>query len=261
VRTVAIAENSDGVNLLRVKGGASPKALFSLVNGWITQKKTINARPGTVFAAAAPPFTVGGVGFENKIHVFAETPVASIDPLVVVDVLRHPTGGAARLKLIHKAFPFLGRLYVVAEFTDGVVKHYWLENPVAWSASKAYAVGSVVRPVTASGFYYENKTPVSYPAWQASTEVAIADKRQPTTVNGFVYTVTAVGGPAPHKTGNTEPVWPTTVGATVVERLYSTETPVPPGSPTPDPGTDGGGRGGTGDEYGPFPTTHPGMQF
>ena len=257
-RPFPIAEQSDGINLLRSKGGASPRALFDLKNGYVTSKKTINAKPGSVNVASAPG-TKGGVGFENKIHVFAATPVVVSDPLIVVNVLRHPTGGAAGLLKIHRAFAYLGRLYVVAEFTDGVVQHYWLEAPSAWQANTAMAYGARVQPMTANGYYYELATVNSFPAWQANTEVAIGSVKQPTTANGFKYTVTATTGTAPIRTGNTEPAWPTVDGATVVERRWVTDEQVVPGSDTTSgEGSPIGGAGGGGQmtEYEPFPPTH-----
>lgn len=255
MRAVPIHNQSEGINLLRSKGGSSPDALFDLVNGWVTPKRTINARPGSVNEASAPG-TVGGVGFEDKIHVFAATPVSVSDPLIVVNVLRHPTGGAAGLLKIHRAFPFFGRLYVVAEFTDGVVQHYWLEKPNAWEASKQYAYKSLIQPPTATGYFYENITLDATPAWQSGIEVTVGEFRQPRVSNGFKYELMSATGPAPARTSNTEPTWPTVDGATVTERLYVTDGSAPPGgtTTTPPPGDGGGGGGGsTGDEYGPFP--------
>lgn len=255
MRTVAVAADSEGINLLRSKGGVSPKALFDLTNGWVTSKKTINARPGSVPQFTAPAGTVGGVGFENKIHTFAAVPTASSDPGVVVDVLRHPTGGAAALAKIHYATPYLGRLYVVAEFTDGVINHYWVETPAAWKAATTYPVGSVVQPSTATGFFYENETSDAALAWQASTVVVLADQRQPTTVNGFRYVVSASTGVAPLKTSSVEPTWPVVNGGTVIERHFYTEyAPTPPGTTTPKGTGPGGDTGGTGpSEYAPYP--------
>lgn len=256
-RIVQLAQQVDGINLMRSKGGASPGSLFDLKNGWVTSKRTIKARPGTVKDVTFPAETVGVVGFENKFHTFTHLPyIGTLNPLVVVNILRHPTGGSAALKRIHRAAPFLGRLYVVAEFTDGVVQHYWIEAPTAWAASTAHTFGAVVQPTTATGFYYELKTASTVPAWQANTETVVGDIRQPRVANGFKYTASAVTGTAPIRTGNTEPVWPTVAGATVTERRYVTEAQVPPGSTTPtDPatGTPQGGGGGTNTEYGPFP--------
>lgn len=255
MRAVPIHNQSEGINLLRSKGGSSPDALFDLVNGWVTPKRTINARPGSVNEASAPG-TVGGVGFENKIHVFAATPVSVASPLIVVNVLRHPTGGAAGLLKVHRAFPFFGRLYVVAEFTDGVVQHYWLEKPDAWAANKQYSHKSLIQPTTATGYFYENLTIDATQAWQAGVEVAVGQFRQPRVANGFKYELTSATGPTPIRTSNAEPVWPTVDGATVKERRYVTAAAAPPGGTTTTTTTTstGGGTGGsTGGEYAPFP--------
>lgn len=262
-RIVQLAQQVDGINLMRSKGGASLGSLFDLKNGWVTSKRTIKARPGTVKDVTFPAETVGVVGFENKFHTFTHLPyIGTLNPLVVVNILRHPTGGGAALSRIHRAAPFLGRLYVVAEFTDGVVQHYWIESPTAWAASTAYQFGAVVQPTTATGFYYELKTASTVAAWQANTETVVGEVRQPRVANGFKYTATSVTGTAPIRTGNTEPTWPTTNGATVVERRFVTAAQVPPGSATPtDPGTTPtpGGGGGGGGEYSPFPPeTGPG---
>lgn len=218
MRPFALAEQSEGINLLRSKGGASPRALFDLKNGWVTAKRTINARPGAGDPiAAAPAGTVGGLSLEGKIIVFAATPVASADPNVEVRVLRHPTGGAAALSAVHYAAPLLGRLYVVAEFADGVVKHYWLQQQANWSASTVYTFGKVVTaPGDDNGFVYEITAPLAGTGWAADTETALNDEVHPSTPNGFKYRATSVTG-SPCRTSDAEPNWPTTEGATVTE--------------------------------------------
>lgn len=217
MRPFPIADQSDGINLLRSKGGASPKGLFDLQNGWVTQKKTINARPGCGDPyAVAPTGTKGGVGFENKIHTFASSVVANSDPLVVVNVLKHPTGGAAALSTIHRAFPVLGRLYVVAEFADGVVQHYWLQRQTAWAPSTIYQFGKVVSPPADNGFVYEITNASVLLPWAADTEYALNAEVLPTVANGFKYKATTVVG-SPARSGTVEPTWPTTESATVLE--------------------------------------------
>lgn len=255
-RIVQLAQQVDGINLMRAKGGASPSSLFDLKNGWVTSKRTIKARPGSVNEVTFPADTIGVVGFENKFHTFTHLPyVGTLNPRVVVNVLRHPTGSSSPLARIHRAFPFLGRMYVVAEFADGVVKHYWIEAPAAWGASTTYGFGSVVQPTTVSGFYYEIKTASTGTAWQANTEVIVGTIRYPTVANGFRYVATAVTGTAPIRTGNTEPTWPTVAGGTVVERRFVTADQQPPGGGGTTGGTTTppGGGGGTNPEYSPFP--------
>lgn len=57
------------------------------------------------------------------------------------------------------------------------------------------------------------KVNVTYTAWQASHNYAIDEIVIPTVDNGFYYTVTTDSG----SSSGTEPVWPTTVGATIVD--------------------------------------------
>lgn len=251
MRAIPLADQSEGINLLRSKGGASPQGLFDLVNGWVTPKRTINARPGTVAAASFPSGTKGVVGFENKFHTFASNPATvSDDPNVVVHILRRSDGSASALTKVHRAFPFLGRLYVVAEYADGAVRHFWLELPVTWSANKVYAFGQKVLPTTNAGFYYAIEGVSAVAAWQENSVVVVGDFKQPKITNNFKYELTAGTGPSgfPLRTSETEPTWPTTDGATVIERRFVTSITKPPGSGTPTGGGDGGSSAL--DEYG-----------
>ena len=246
-----LAEQVDGMSTLRVKGGASSKGLQLLKNGWITSARTMQARPGADFDRTMPVGSHGVIGFADKFHTFSSAPIANSDPVVDVDILLHPTGGAAGIKEIHKAFVYLGRLYVVAEFTDGVVQHYYLEDPSEWTANTGVEEGEAIQPSNPNGYYYENLTASTIPAWQSNVQVAIGQSRQPRTANGMRYTITASTGNPPPYTGNTEPAWPTIVGNTIVERRYVTDNVQnPPGSSTPAPGTGGGGAPG---EYAPYP--------
>lgn len=256
-RAYALASQVDGINLMRSKGGASKASLFDLKNGWVTSKRTIKARPGSVKDLTFPPGTAGVLGFEDLFHTFYHLPyVGSVDPRVRVNIVPHPTLGiffTGTIRKVHRAFPFLGRIYAVIEFTDGKVQHYWLEDPPAWTANTVVGYGSIVRPTVENGRYLENVTLSTVPAWQSNTVVAINDLRQPRIANGFRYKLTSATGTAPYRTSNVEPTWPTTVGATVTERRYITATQIPPGTGI----TTGGGLpplgGGSGPEYGPFP--------
>lgn len=234
MRAFPLAQQTDGINRGRIKGGAAPSSLYDAKNCYVDKNGTLCARPGLVNVKTFPAGTKGVVGFEGKFHTFAATPTASIDPDIVVHVLRHPTGGVAPLLTIHRAFPFLAKLYVVAEFTDNVVQHYWLDVTIAWTALTVKPLGSRVTPVAENGFYYANLTQdLSTDVWTANNEVTVGEFRQPSTPGNFRFEVTAVTGTAPIRTSNTEPTWPTTDGATVVERRYVTESQVDPGSEEP----------------------------
>lgn len=256
-RAFPLARQVKGMSVLRPKGGADVQSLVLLKNGWVTSDGTMQSRPGCVSELDFPAGTVGVLAFEDKFHTFAGAPTAApSDPRVEVDILLHPTAPGTQLKTIHNAFPFLGRLYVVAEFVDGVVQHYWDEDPPNWTDATQVAADAVIQPTVETGYYYENTGVSPAPAWQSNVAVLIGESRQPTVANGFRYEVLTSTGGSP-ATSNTEPSWPSGIGSTVVERRYITDgVQIPPGSsvPTQPPPGQGGG-GGAGGEYSPFPNT------
>lgn len=254
-----------GMNRQRRVGNPSPDDLWDLVNGYVDKRGRIVGRPGLSHpynaagsaraACTFPSGTVGMIRFNGKFHTFHHNSSANGgDSRIVVNVLRHPTGGAATLSAINSVFPFLNRLYVVATFSDDVRKHYWLDEPLAWTATTGIPAEGRVQPTVPSGFYFANIATNSDPAWQANVEVTTGDFKTPTVFTGFKYEATATTGTLP-RTGNTEPTWPTVAGDTVIERRYITESQTPPGDDTPgepppgDPGPPGGGG------YPPFPRT------
>lgn len=260
--TKVLAQQIDGINRMRPKGGATPTGLYDLLNAYVTAKGTIKNRPGTVRHADLPANTAGLVGFQGALHAFSASTAGTFpatDPPVVVHRLRHPTGGSAQLARVHAAFPFLGRLYVVAEFTDGVVRHYYLESPPHWTENQALNVGDRLQPTAANGFYYEVvglAGGAAMPnAWRPNTEVTVGEFRQPSVYNGFKYEIILATGTAPYRTSNHEPVWPEENLATVLERRYITEPQEPPtdepeAPPEPPPPSPPG-------DYGPYPPVRP----
>lgn len=218
-----------GITRLRDKGGASPDALYDLVNGYVTAARTIQCRPGTRIEVAAPEGTKGLVWFGGKYVVFSHQVVASTDALVEVEVICHPTDPALALADIHFAMPFLGYLYVVAEFENGDVRHYWLEKGELWEPNKVYLPGTLVRPATPNGLMYRVESDrAGYTPWAPDVARAEGDVVVPTVDNGFRYVVVEVTG-SQARSGRTEPDWPAVVDATVYEDA-NLPNPYQPGS-------------------------------
>jgi hypothetical protein len=141
--------------------------------------------------------------------------------------LTYPTVSPVPIKEIHYATPFLGYLYVVAEFdttstanTVGNVFHYWVQSASPtdpWEASTDYMIGDVVLPDTPNGlFYVASRLTSPNPVWTAGATHQLNDKVEPTVPNGFYFTATTVVGGNP-VSGQTEPTWPTTDGGVVQE--------------------------------------------
>jgi len=79
---------------------------------------------------------------------------------------------------------------------------------VSWKFEYATADG----PFTGITHSFISIAGVSHPTWQASTAYSLGDYVTPTTLNNFIYECTTAG-----TSGTTEPVWPTTDGATVTD--------------------------------------------
>jgi len=206
-----------GITRLRDKGGASPDSVYDLLNGYVTAARTIACRPGTRIDVELPPATKGLVWFHSHWVAFSHVVTASVDPEVEIEVIRHPTAPETPLQDIHFAMPFLGYLYVVAEFEDGLVRHYWLEKGEPWVAGRIYLPGTLVRPTVDIGIVYRVESDrAGYVPWAPNVARAEGDVVVPTTDNGYRYVVSGVVGSSP-RSGTSEPAWPTNPGETVIE--------------------------------------------
>ena len=225
---------SAGISRLRTKGGAQPDTLYDLLNGYVDASGAISMRPGTVVTHVLPEGTIGLCAFNGGLVVFSHAIIEDMPRGVVCEVLTHPDSPTLPLARIHFAGPFLGYLFVTAEFADGSVHDYWLSRATPWQSQTTYRLGQGVQPTTPNGFTYRAQR-LGDPgqAWAPNVERAVDDVVEPTTPNGFEYVATEVYG-TPPRSGTVEPTWPTTEGEVVVEEADLT----PPKPPTGGGGTD-----------------------
>lgn len=238
-RNIQIGSFDTGITRQREKGGASPQALYDLVNAYIDEAGAAQSRYGTSVEDTLPAGTVGLCVFNGRKHVFALAGFDPGDPNVVVDVLIHPDPAfAGTLERIYFAKPFLGFLYVVAGFSDGTVRHYWQQERDAWLPNHVYKSTDAVRPNSAdTGYTYKPIATNAPAAWQPDTTYNVGDVVQPTTENGYKYVVTEVSGDAP-TSGSNEPMWTASDGALVYDDDTVNDTP---GTvTTPSTGSPGG---------------------
>lgn len=236
MRQQALTALTAGINRQRVKGGADPGSLYDLLNAYVTISGTIVSRPGTKQDAAIPAGTKGLTAFDNKLVVFsnsAKTVPSGYDCEIVI----HPTDAAQAVSYIHFAEPFLRYLYVVVEFADGAVFHYWLQRRAAWTADTSYDLGDLVEPTVRNGYAYK-ATRLGGPSqvWAPNVDRAVGDKVEPTTPSGYVHTVTSVLGAQP-RSGATEPAWATSDGGQTIEDTDLSITPPPTTGTTTPPTT------------------------
>lgn len=231
-RAVPLTVLRGGINRLRIRGGARADTLYDGLNCFVTQDGTVTPREGTIRDAELPDTTRGLCAFQEQLHTFAGEEVELPDGYVL-HILHNPAdadadeGNDTTLVEIHFAQPFMGALYVVAEWSDGAIVHYWLASSGPWEALTIYYADDVIVPTDPNGFLYRAtpNNPLASAAvlWTPSTARAMGDRILPTVPNGFYFEVTEVQGDSPI-TGAFEPTWPTNEGAIVVEAAYAPNT-------------------------------------
>jgi hypothetical protein len=217
MRPVPLTVLQGGINRLRVKGGASAARLYDLQNAYITNAGSIAPREGTIRAATLDGNTVGLCTLNGVFQVFSST-LASVPQGYIDNLLINPVNSALAVTKIWFAKPFMGFLYVVAQFSDGSIFHYWLQNNGNWAASTVYKTGTVILPLTTqTGLaYLATRDLAPNPTWAPETLTAVNAIVEPTSYTGFAYQATAVVGTNPH-TGQVEPVWPILENGTIQE--------------------------------------------
>jgi hypothetical protein len=258
MRSAPLTTLKGGIDRRRTKGGARADTLYDLLNGYVTDDGTAVVRPGTRRIAKLSPATRGLCAFDGVLHTFCHRAVFVPDGFLV-NILAHPgvpddyfedevtDGSEFALEKIHFAQPFMGALYVVAEFSNGDIYHYWLQSGDPWEANKVYNAGDLVTPVSPNGVVYRaTRLGNAYPSWVANqsrsdgTDGYDVSVIEPTTYNGFYYTCVAATGTDP-RSGATEPTWPEEDGAQITETVdnedysaFATITAPPSADQPPD---------------------------
>lgn len=222
MRIQPLSTANAGMTRLRSKGNAAPGTLYDLLNGYITLAGTIRPRPGTQTDITLPADTKGMVAHKCLIYVFKHEPDVTSNPSkYIVATIRHPTDPTVKLLQIHFAAPFMGFLYVAAEFEDGNLWHYWLEELDPWSPNTDYKIGDRVFASVENGYAYKATRPGSpNVAWAAGIPRTVGDVIEPTVYNGFEYEAVATTGANP-ASGDIEPIWPEESGAQIIEYAHS----------------------------------------
>ena len=207
-----------GINRLRVKGGASASQLYDLQNAYITNAGSIVPREGTTRTATLNTATVGLAAANGTFNIFSSTyTTVGIPTGYTLNVLQNPIKHYGCRSKIWFAKPFMGFEYVVAEFSDNSVVHYWLQNDGTWTTGADYTTASIILPLVANGFAYQAiRHFPPQPLWTPDTTITSAHYVEPNSPTGFAYQAIAVAG-SPSHTGAIEPVWPTVAGGIVQE--------------------------------------------
>lgn len=180
---ITYAQFDVGLDHRKSADTAEANRLRVLKNAYVTTGKQIRKRPGLSRVAELEAGTVGLIAAEGKLNTFyANGTITHANSLFFARKVPHPTSSAIDISDVHYGDMFYGYLYCAIEYSDGSVRHHYLDDPGVWAAATAYTVGTF---------------------------------RRPTTANGFRYEVTAIAGTG--TSAGAEPTWPTTVGLTVID--------------------------------------------
>lgn len=216
MRPITLSNLKMGINRLRTKGGASPSSLYDLQNAYITSDGSVNPREGTNRFAQLTSSTKGLMADDGIFNVFSITPIV-VPGGFQDNVLVNPNDATQAIVKIWFAKPFMGFPYVVAEFANGDVFHYWLQSSGTWAPKTVYTNSTLILPTVPTGFaYLAQRVSAVNPTWSPETSTALNAIVEPTEYTGYMYKAVAVAGAAPH-TGETEPVWPTVSAGTIQE--------------------------------------------
>ena len=198
MRPYSLTVLQGGIDRLRVKGGAAANRLYDLQNAYITNAGSIAPREGTIRAATLDTNTVGLASLNGVLNVFSNTfttSTATVPAGYQLNVLAHPTLSTEAPVKIWFAKPFMGFLYVVPQFANGDIFHYWLQSNGVWASNTVYSTGNIVTPPTANGLAYQavRDFPPN-PTWTAETNITLGQVIEPNQYTGFAYKAVTLAG-------------------------------------------------------------------
>lgn len=131
---VHVSDFKFGMDRRRPQIAGLPGTLWVLKNAVITRGGDIEGIKMWVDEYTLPAGTFGLAGLKGLPYVFGKAAsVASLPPDISYQQLNY--GGAASLVKIHDAKPFTGKLYVISEWDDGNIRHFYdgTEITTEWS--------------------------------------------------------------------------------------------------------------------------------
>lgn len=185
-----------GIDRQQVKGGASPSKLYDLQNAYITNAGSVVPRESTVRTATLNSSTVGLAAANGQFNIFSSAfSTATLPANFVLNVLSDPNDRTQPPVKIWFAKPFMGFEFVVAQFANGDIFNYWLQNDGTWTSNTAYTTASIILPPVLNGLAYQGVRDFpAEPLWTPETTITLGDFVEPTVPTGFAYEAISIAG-------------------------------------------------------------------
>jgi hypothetical protein len=171
-----------------------------IVWGAVPGALTYRIYRGTAAAGENVYYTTGSTSFLDigAANTGGTPPIVNGTGIAVpsgytLNVLTNPVTTTATPTTIWFAKPFMGFLYVVAQFSDNNIFHYWLQSNGTWTSNTVYKTGNIELPSPVNGLAYQavRDFPPN-PPWSANSVISAGTIIEPTQYTGFAYEAVSV---------------------------------------------------------------------
>lgn len=139
---IVISNFLGGVDRSRPRYVGPPGTLWSGINGHLTRGGDFEKRKAFAAYASLPSSTVGLAKTGAGLYSFGSVAAPTMPTGITYQRLQHPTDPSRVLTAIKSWDLFSGKLYVVAQFDNGDVRHYYDGANIAdWNAGGAKPSG------------------------------------------------------------------------------------------------------------------------
>jgi len=126
---ITFSDFSSGLDLRKGASVSDANRLRVLNNCYVTTGKTIRKRPGLSVVATLETGTQGLRAAGGKLNTFYSVgTITHADTRFVANKITHPTTPALDVSKIYYADVFNGFIYVSAKYTDGSIKHHYIDG-------------------------------------------------------------------------------------------------------------------------------------
>ena len=139
-----------------------PGALWSLVNGHLTRGGEAEGMKKFVADKNLPTGTFGMAALSGGLYVFGSQAAPAMPSGVTYQRLQHPDGTTA-MSGVRRVQAFNGKLYVIAEFANGDLRHYYDGSEVSqWDDGGTKPTGYGTTLLTFKGKLYSSVSTLVY---------------------------------------------------------------------------------------------------
>lgn len=129
-KTISYDRWDFGLDLRKGPSTSDANRLRVLKNAYTTEGKTIRKRPGLTKIATLETGTTGLFAGNGKLNTFygGTGTITHANSLFQAHNVRHPTTAALALSSVHYGDVFNGFVYASVQYTDGSIKHHYMDG-------------------------------------------------------------------------------------------------------------------------------------